>query len=284
MSLITNLTWHGRRRRVLPACSAPPAPPPDRSTWSISRNVLRAALVQSVPPGDRRKQLTGRSLLCVLRHLSTARHTLRAVQNSLPKCTAVQSFAHRQYCMPSCRHHSHHSRRDQCFSHRLSYFTRNTSPIRGSAFQNGDQPTAAQDGDQPTPGPYREERLNEESGRFEKSSILKQDVGQPPELNPSMQAQQKGKNYLLMNPVYTREYMESIVPKHRVPQGVRTKARDTGKGRLRRTPVRAPARCTLHPSQITALWAEHELARHAPHVTRPAPWGAHLYHCDFRIE
>lgn len=72
-----------------------------------------------------------------------------------------------------------------------------------------------------SPGPYKEQVLNEVSGKFETSEETKLDNGFVPALNPSMLAAEKGRSYLLMNPVYTKEYMESIVPKHRPPQGVR---------------------------------------------------------------
>jgi hypothetical protein len=116
----------------------------------------------------------------------------------------------------------------------------------------------------PNPGPYKEERLNEESGKFETSSELKQDSGKAPVLNPSMQQNEKGKGYLLMNPVYTREYMESVVPKHRVPQCVRLHTISSSLRLHQRILIAYPDSDTVHRRRVrctscmpcdTPIWA-----------------------------
>lgn len=42
-----------------------------------------------------------------------------------------------------------------------------------------------------------------------------------PAPHPSKQMNEPESSYLLMHPVYSKEYVESIKPKHRPPQGVR---------------------------------------------------------------
>jgi hypothetical protein len=42
-----------------------------------------------------------------------------------------------------------------------------------------------------------------------------------PAPHPSKLAADKGTDYLMMRPIYTKEYVESIKPSHRPPKGVR---------------------------------------------------------------